>query len=1205
MKEEYSRDFPTIKYKIEEIVNIMNDYAFEDLIVAIYCINICVNNRSVVESQLTLNLGLKLCEKNGKEEIKTYKQFKKFFNKIKPVLDVDYADPVCEDFGIVKFKFDNEIYNVILGTGFNCCYGQLYFLKPLSVLTSYEEKTKKVLKYNSEIIDFFKDVNTNDDKKEIRFVLPNSKLFAKTKNYFNKLNFEDLKEIYNIMKVDNNYIENQHFFEYNDKIYPLYNTSILIDLFDLLYSNITEIEKVQLVDMGIINVLCEISKTDQGEAPNVYFPINLVDKSILKAPYTFLWRTLNSNTIIIAINKDRFENEDELLNEIEKIKTLLKNNRLEIVEYLKRSPKGYRGVKITNKCNVKFIIHNSFVNLHEINFDFKEQHTENILECSAIDLAYMLLFMRNVDELEEYIDYNDHKDYNQMLAFGGDSERFFMWKQMNHMLAKGAITFDLVNVELNTSDEYVINYYKDVINNYPWKNSDNFLMNSPFQWNIEKENDEIFKFENKINPTFFGYVKYLQNDGICFFSHNLIFYKNDNLDEFKNIAYLIDDINTRKLKTCGFFLDEISKTGNNFIQVMFMPTNYSKKVGLSINLERKYVNSDCIINSNCINIRYSVNFDKLNRDIIESKDRSVENEYIKELFMPLNKYFPNIYSKLRNYLDKTKCEKKEVDVIQLAINYLYNDSNKHFNVDLTYFLQAKKNIAKICLDNDIKPGEYFGKDANRMIRKMQKDLIEFLEDEIKKYDQDDLHIKLLEMYSNCIHSINIHRRRYDSITNVTPEVLKEVRQKIITEREKERSNARTILYMIESNLYLKRSNEEKISQDKLDSLLAFTEWIIILSDNADICYYTKDEAHITIDFEYVVENVLDLNEESNYSKRVYEKNGYTISNDDEDKKFFMNIKDSFKKESGISLNLLSDFCYFLQIEFTKYTYNQLSQNVYEMDEALVKCKFKELIDSIDGEKYSESQIQNVLNFLIIESNKLKERNGKTDFYLPINERENRNNRFDVKPIFLFDNKIVFSPVIINNVNDLWFNGFVNFMLPYEIGFEKTVNSLLKWKKRYEDKMVDDIEEIFYKKGISFVRKNFDLYKIDKKENYPMDLGDYDILAIDDMTKKIWLIESKVLNKVGSIFEMYTQQRNFFLEHKYDEKFQKRIDFMNENYKRVLKSLGFIECTGYKVIPYMVFNKVISSRYKQLKFPLISIMELEEVITKENNKNFNN
>ena len=1200
MKEDYSRDFCTISYKIEPIVNIMNNYLFEDLMVAVYCINICVNNRSVLESQMTLNLGLKLCNKNGKEEIKTYKQFKEFFNKIKQILGVSYADdPVCEDFGIVKFKFDNEIYNVILGTGFNCCYGQLYFLKPLSVLTSHEEKTKKVLKYNSKIIEFFKDVNINDNKIEIRFVLPNSKLFTRTKKYFDRLNFDELKDIYNIMKTENNYIEVQHFFEYNDKIYPLYNTSILIDLFDLLYSNITKVQKVQLVDMGIINVLCEISKTDQGESPNVYFPINLVDKSILKAPYTFLWRTLNSNNVIIAINKDRFENKDELIEEIKKIKTLLKNNKLEIVEYLKRNPKGYRGVKITNKCNIKFIIHNSFVNLHEINFDLKERRTENILECSAIDLVYMLLFMKNIDELEEYIDYNDNKDYNQMIAFGGDSERFFIWKQMSHMLAKGAITFDFINVDLNTSDEYVINYYKDVINNYPWKNSDNFLMNSPFQWNIEKENDEIFRFENKINPTFFGYVKYLQNNGICFFSHNLLFYKEDSIDEYKNIVYLIDDINMRKLKTCGFFLNEISKTGNNFIQVIFMPNNYSKKVGLSINQERKYVNSDCIISSNCINIRYCVNFDKLSKDIMESDNRSVENEYIKELFMPLNEYFPHIYAKLCTYLDKTKDEKKEVDIIQLAIDYVYNDSNIYFNVDLKYFLQAKKNIAKICLNNEIQPGEYFGKDANKVIRKMQKGLIEFLEDEIKKYNQKDLHIKLLEMYSNCIHVINIHRRRYDSITNVTPEVLKEVRKKIISEREQERRNARTILYMIESNLYLKRSNGEKISKNKLDSLLAFTDWVITLSDNADICYYTENEAHINIDFEYVVENVLDLNEEDDYSKRVYEKNGYTISNDSEDKKFFADVKDSFEQESGVSMNLLLDFCHFLQVEFIKYTFNQLSPNVYEMDEKLVKGKFKELIESVDVEKYSEEQIQRILDFLTIDSNKLKERNGKIDFYLPINERENRNNRFDVKPIISFDNKIIFSPVIIKNVSDLWFNGFVNFMLPYEIGFDKTVDKLLKWKKRYEDKMVDDIEEIFHKNGISFVRKNLDLYKVDKKEKYPIDLGDYDILAIDDKTKKIWLIESKVLNKVGSIFEMYTQQRNFFLEKKYDEKFQRRIDFMNENFRRVLKSFGFIECTGYKVIPYMVFNKVISSRYKKLKFPLISIMELDEIISKEN------
>lgn len=306
-------------------------------------------------------------------------------------------------------------------------------------------------------------------------------------------------------------------------------------------------------------------------------------------------------------------------------------------------------------------------------------------------------------------------------------------------------------------------------------------------------------------------------------------------------------------------------------------------------------------------------------------------------------------------------------------------------------------------------------------------------------------------------------------------------------------------------------------------------------------------------------------------KKGGEKNGYTISNDEEDKKFFTRVKEKFEQETGISLNLLFDFCNFLQVEFSEYNNNVLLPNVYEMDKELVKCKFKELVDSIDGKKYSSEQIKEVLSFLTINSDKLKERKGKTDFYLPINERENRNNRFEVNPIVEFGNKIIFSPVLLNNISNLWFNGLLNFMLPYEIGLNK------------------------------FVRKNIDLYKIDKKTNYPIDLGDYDIIAVDEITKKIWIIESKALNRVGNFFEMYTQQRNFFLEHKYDEKFQRRIDFMNKNYKRILKSFGFIDSTGYQVVPYMIFNKVIVSRYKKLKFPLISIMELEEELRKNCNQ----
>lgn len=155
MKNEYTKYFYNITEDVKKINDIMKDYYFDDLIIAIYCINICVNNRSALESQLTLNLGLKTCMRTGKKRIKNYKDFKDFFRKIKSILDIDYDDdPICEDFGIVKFKFDNDVYNVILGTGYNSSYAQLHFLKPLSNLTCSKKEFKQVLKYNSDTINF-------------------------------------------------------------------------------------------------------------------------------------------------------------------------------------------------------------------------------------------------------------------------------------------------------------------------------------------------------------------------------------------------------------------------------------------------------------------------------------------------------------------------------------------------------------------------------------------------------------------------------------------------------------------------------------------------------------------------------------------------------------------------------------------------------------------------------------------------------------------------------------------------------------------------------------------------------------------------------------------------------------------------------------------------------------------------------------------
>jgi len=853
------------------------------------------------------------------------------------------------------------------------------------------------------------------------------------------------------------------------------------------------------------------------------------------------------------------------------------------------------GLTVTKNSKIKFIIHDSFVNLCEENLSLKEKSDKNTLECSALDLAYTFLFMKNIDEVEEYINYNEQDDYDQMILFGGDASRFLMWKSFNHMFAKGALKFGLVNVGINTSDEYVIDYFKNTVNNFPWENNDEFLLSNPLSWNIEVENEEVYRFSNKIRKIFFGYVKYLKNNGVCFFAHNVDFFDTEDIEKYREIIHLIDDINLRKLKTCGDFLNEIAMTGNNFIEILFMPYQYSKKVGLDLKSDRKYVYSDCIIDYNCINIRYTVNYDNLYNDIMNANDRSVENDYVKELFLPLNIYFPKIYLKLCELLNATRLDKKEVDVVQISLDYVYDYSYRYFNVDLKHFLLAKKEIAKICLNSNVKPGDYYGKDANKVVRSMQKDLISFFESEVIKYNQLDFHYKLLDMYSNSIHTINIHRKRYDSITNVTEEVLCDVRNMIIDQREKERRNARTIQYLIETNLFLQRESDLIIDDESMNRLLALSDWLIILNDSADICYFTNTEAHITIDFEYVVDNIIDIEDENDYSERVYSKNSYTIANDEEDIQHMIKVKNELEAETGVNLIGLFDFCNYLQFHFSDYENTKICPNVYKVNKDYSIKKFEELVNSTEGEKYSIEQIRKIIEFLTINPVDLKKNKNKEDFYLPINERENRDNRFDVKPIVEYNGELIFSPVTLKNIHDMWFNGIPNFMLPYEIGLKKTVNELLDWKKRYEDIMVIDIKNIFLNNDVSFVKTNVKLNKIDKKEKYPIDLGDYDVIAIDDIKKKIWIVESKVLNRVGSLFEMLTQQKNFFLEHKYDDKFQRRIDFMNLNYKKILKSFGFEDVTGYKVVPLMITNKVFASRYKMINFPIISIMELEERI----------
>ena len=79
--------------------------------------------------------------------------------------------------------------------------------------------------------------------------------------------------------------------------------------------------------------------------------------------------------------------------------------------------------------------------------------------------------------------------------------------------------------------------------------------------------------------------------------------------------------------------------------------------------------------------------------------------------------------------------------------------------------------------------------------------------------------------------------------------------------------------------------------------------------------------------------------------------------------------------------------------------------------------------------------------------------------------------------------------------------------------------------------------LFKEKKFDIVRQNFELRKLNK--THPQWLGDYDVFAVDNKNKSIWIVECKVIEKVATFYDMYRQQNRFFNEHKEDENVPKK------------------------------------------------------------------
>lgn len=194
------------------------------------------------------------------------------------------------------------------------------------------------------------------------------------------------------------------------------------------------------------------------------------------------------------------------------------------------------------------------------------------------------------------------------------------------------------------------------------------------------------------------------------------------------------------------------------------------------------------------------------------------------------------------------------------------------------------------------------------------------------------------------------------------------------------------------------------------------------------------------------------------------------------------------------------------------------------------------------------------------------------------------------------NDYIYSPIIMEEVRKRWIEGFLQFYPPFEIGLERTCTALYAWKNNYEHLFSSEVEVLLKESGCEYAKHDVDLRREDRRGNHPtIDvLGDYDVIGLNTTQKRIFIIECKVLQPIGSVFEHSNQQKRFFTKEKFDEKFQKRIDYFSKVAMSFFANHGY-DTEGFTINPYMVVNKVFSSYYKHVQFPIVTFDELKREI----------
>ena len=636
---DFQASFPDIDRYAAAAARLLREYNSDDAAIAVFCLNAWPNNRSVMKTACALNRALEMINKFGNRKIDDYNEFCKLARRlidVYPVTEMD--DFVVNDFGQAKIWVNNKFYPIILGNGYSQVYSTLCCLMHLSKLLGQEQTVIDALEYCRLIYDKLKDSIRRDTSYEKMFECPEEDFFVAVYKQYPEIADNIPSSIFRAFSDISLPIERRHFIAYDRKRVPLFNTSLLVDIYSYLLKRSSPLQRCEHVNFALFGIL-SAQYIDSGNLP-IVFPAGRLKSDGTPDDAMYVFAAMQPKGVLIAINKDMFT-EDEFCNELQQISSLHKANNLSIFERKTReNEKGFRCYHVPEQVEIHFIVFDSFTDVTETYFR-SEKKEKNCFICSAHDLLYFLLLADSIQEIFDFITNKGQDDVKKVLIFGGKSGIFVNWKQMGHVLSQGAIPYDLVNFDSNSEDMYILERFENEYLGFPFEQN-HPMFSSPFGWKVEPQVQGFFALTDKKAPLFGGYGKKLDFRSYIFFAHNADMLGGEFLTEQSVLPYLVaDDICMRATYRYQDAFKFLSIIKDCFIELIVLPPDVAKermKIDTFDKLRNRYVYSEVYISNKNIIIRYVLNSDTLVKDIESSRTRCIECEFFCQLFEPLSKY---------------------------------------------------------------------------------------------------------------------------------------------------------------------------------------------------------------------------------------------------------------------------------------------------------------------------------------------------------------------------------------------------------------------------------------------------------------------------------------------------------------------------------------------------------------------------------------